>query len=1126
MLALTAVGLASTGCISGRKPKLQQTGAPTLKHEKKLSAEEEQNILKQTNRLFAAGLAAEQQNDYRAAEAAYNECVKYGQSNESVKYLAPPYHRLGVLNWRQRKNRESENYFRKAIEISADNPELACDFAQMLCDENREDEAEVILKNTLITSPSNKKLLFFLGHVYAVRDNSVGGLRYMKMAVSESQAYREIADIHRARGDQRGAEFLESKALAAEKKRPKPLDSFKSEMNQEFAISGNPDMELLDYADKTPSIGSITMKYNSLLNEESERKSGSDPSSQTAVASNLPTPAEVLQKYGQPYQQNPNQSQPNANSSIQPKFADINPAQNNQQNPLVATDPQSQAQIAMRPSIAARPNPAQETPTIQTEQNRVIETEPQQQTLVFPEPNLPLLSFEETEEKPLDYILGDEPSGSDIVADLNPVERPVPKSYSDSTKPAITIDHNNDPRLNPKSDEFDPFDPELNEMNSKVVLNQTILDQANPISPKTEDSGDSFESELQFPILAEPLTESKPTLSESVEIPLLEPSDGSSVEHGFIPLDDKPSEPSPKVDVPEFKQEVLPEFLFDDFSSSVPSPDSTQVKNLIKPAETSQSQVIQPSQPRKNNGSSRPLAGVSAVNRPASKPNTPITSGVKKEPKAEPKNNVINQDSAKVVKTPEKSIETPALFDEIQTETTRVAVNPLKSEPKLTENTTVETTETSATQPLSPQKESIAIPAMVLTQSDAQLSSNLEQNLQKKEIVPHIPELGAIKIQSAPTVLDQKPQNETIPAVPVVMELPLMVADSVVSDNKPSKVEQESTTVVPDPSVLTFTPTHVVNNEVKTKIEAKFEPKVEPKSDKPIAKRPKLAPAVAEIKLPKPNDEVAKLDRGTILDKKQDVIPEFQADIELTPGNGETKLAFVIAEEKRTDPVVRNEVVNDTASNETEDHNIGDVIVLGKGDSGKVERTVMESISELSEDASASFAGEMEKTGSQLVIGETAPKRIDRRIEILDEVSGGDNSVETEIVLGVNLRNKRVDNTKTVSFGGEMVEFEFKKRETTTAKPTKPETDSKTIRLTPEKSVKMLEVQQSIPAAQLKTIPLKKLGQTVRIEDEQSPKEKSIKLEVAADTKSKNETSINLGEKNSSKTASLTLERF
>lgn len=276
MVLISSVGLMSFGCISTDRSKFQQTGAPTQPKEKRLSAEEERQFLEKTNSLFVLGLRAEEKGDLKEAEWAYRNCIEFIKKQNTVKYLGPPYHRLAVIAARTRNTEKSEEYFRKALEHSKANAELACDFAQMLCDDRRPQEAATVLDNALIALPKNKKLLFFLGHTLAVQNREIEALRHLKKSINEADAYFEIADVLRERGNTSGADIMAEKGRLAQARQPKPLDQLKEELQIEFDDDEKDIPELLAYASKTPKIGSINQRYNKFFETPKE---GSQPPS-------------------------------------------------------------------------------------------------------------------------------------------------------------------------------------------------------------------------------------------------------------------------------------------------------------------------------------------------------------------------------------------------------------------------------------------------------------------------------------------------------------------------------------------------------------------------------------------------------------------------------------------------------------------------------------------------------------------------------------------------------------------------------------------------------------------------------------------------------------------------------
>jgi len=135
---------------------------------------------------------------------------------------AATHHRLAVIRARNKKFSESANLFRRALELDPRNAIILCDFAQLHADRKDYDEAEKLLKKALDADPSNPKILFNLGRIIASQraERQAEGLRYLKLAVGEAEAYRELARIYRSKGEISRAEFADQKAELAEEQEP------------------------------------------------------------------------------------------------------------------------------------------------------------------------------------------------------------------------------------------------------------------------------------------------------------------------------------------------------------------------------------------------------------------------------------------------------------------------------------------------------------------------------------------------------------------------------------------------------------------------------------------------------------------------------------------------------------------------------------------------------------------------------------------------------------------------------------------------------------------------------------------------------------------------------------------
>ncbi|MGL6226623.1 MAG: tetratricopeptide repeat protein [Thermoguttaceae bacterium] len=255
--------LCTSGCFSAAK--LQYASGPAPKREKRMSADEERLVLQQSNQYFATGLNAERRGDYQGAELAYLQCVTFNEKKKDAgQYLGGPYHRLAILAARKNDVKSAENYYHKALQYGGDNSELACDFAQYLCDQNRFQDAEIVVKNALITAPESRKLLFFAGHTLTVQNRPVEALRFLKESIGEANAYREIAAINRSLGKVQDAEIFEERALVANRTVPNMPELKKGEFNQMMDELEETPLELLTYGRTIADMGRISQRFDSI----------------------------------------------------------------------------------------------------------------------------------------------------------------------------------------------------------------------------------------------------------------------------------------------------------------------------------------------------------------------------------------------------------------------------------------------------------------------------------------------------------------------------------------------------------------------------------------------------------------------------------------------------------------------------------------------------------------------------------------------------------------------------------------------------------------------------------------------------------------------------------------------
>ena len=167
--------------------------------------------------LYTVAVRAEKQNDFIEAELRYEECLELARQHRLPRLEAAALHRLAVIRARNKKFSESANLFRRALDLEPRNAFILSDFAQLHTERKDYVEAENLFKRALEADPNNRNILFNLGSIVALQrsDRQAEGLRYLKLAVGEADAYRELAKIYRSKGDLERAQFAERKAQEA-----------------------------------------------------------------------------------------------------------------------------------------------------------------------------------------------------------------------------------------------------------------------------------------------------------------------------------------------------------------------------------------------------------------------------------------------------------------------------------------------------------------------------------------------------------------------------------------------------------------------------------------------------------------------------------------------------------------------------------------------------------------------------------------------------------------------------------------------------------------------------------------------------------------------------------------------
>lgn len=153
--------------------------------------------------LYDKGMRAESEGNTVSAVRHYNGFIKANKRQTTNGTLAAPYHRLALISWKNRKAKESDIYFRYAIKYArgGNTPIIAGDYGLFLMEQGKFPQAEIVLRNALLQSPENKRILLYLGRCSIRQHKPIEALRYLTTAVGEERAYLEVASIYREQGD-------------------------------------------------------------------------------------------------------------------------------------------------------------------------------------------------------------------------------------------------------------------------------------------------------------------------------------------------------------------------------------------------------------------------------------------------------------------------------------------------------------------------------------------------------------------------------------------------------------------------------------------------------------------------------------------------------------------------------------------------------------------------------------------------------------------------------------------------------------------------------------------------------------------------------------------------------------
>ncbi|MDR2169922.1 MAG: hypothetical protein LBP59_07265 [Planctomycetaceae bacterium] len=400
-----------------------------------------------SEQLFLEGANYERRGDVTAAMKLYNAGLEVAQGS-TLRFMI--LHRMAVLSAKVKNYTESERYFRMALTDGNVNPTFLCDFAKLYIDRNRLDDAETILKNAVLVAPKDRRTLFNLGQIIAQQnDRQSEGLRYLKLALGDKLAYKELAKIYRKLGSENQAQFAEQQALLANDETPQLDAAGKNEVSPALIEKIKHELILLE----SKEIASVQDKILTederqlLTNPKLINPTTADKSQNTnQTIKQIPTTSDAT-----PEQNTLSQQTPQTTTTLIPPLASRQTTTTTTTSNLSADEQKNTPQIPKRiPDISNEIEPVNESVDKQKTELRPIDFDPVNNVTK----NTPSISFPQVKLIPYQKI------PVDIISDAN---------IASLTNPSDNSAHN-------VSLSFDPESLRLNEDRNKttIIINQKI----------------------------------------------------------------------------------------------------------------------------------------------------------------------------------------------------------------------------------------------------------------------------------------------------------------------------------------------------------------------------------------------------------------------------------------------------------------------------------------------------------------------------------------------------------------------------------------------------------------------------------------------------------------------------
>ena len=159
--------------------------------------------------------AKELQNsgDLQKAESYYTDYLKANSKRAAVADLAFANRQLAILAIERKDYEAGNRYFEMALHYTPDDLEICGMYGESLLHLQKDyPKAEAVFRQALSSAPNDLRFQLLLGRTLAYQKKYQMGLKHLKTALGEKQAYDELAQIYHQNGEYERAALAMTKS--------------------------------------------------------------------------------------------------------------------------------------------------------------------------------------------------------------------------------------------------------------------------------------------------------------------------------------------------------------------------------------------------------------------------------------------------------------------------------------------------------------------------------------------------------------------------------------------------------------------------------------------------------------------------------------------------------------------------------------------------------------------------------------------------------------------------------------------------------------------------------------------------------------------------------------------------